>query len=68
VTTQPVIDAVYRKRRALDWREVEIVGQHDGTGQLVLREIGKFWPGVWLAERDQVRVAGPEFLIPGARK
>lgn len=54
------ISAVWRENRRRDWTPAEIVGQH-GNGQLVLREVGKFWPGVWLAERDQVRIAGPEF-------
>jgi hypothetical protein len=42
------------------WQKVEIVGDH-ATGGLVLRETDRFWPGVFLAERDQVRLAGPEF-------
>lgn len=66
------ITAVVRKRRRrnpagfLDaaWTKVEIVGAHD-SGRLILREIGKFWPGVWLADRDQVRIAGPEFEVRG---
>lgn len=63
MTTDAAIDAVYRRRRSQEWREVEVVGQHSSTGQLVLREVGKFWPGVWLADRDQVRIAGPEFVV-----
>lgn len=60
------ISAVYRPTRRRDWAKVEIVADHPPSGQLVLREIGPFWPGVWLAPRDQVRIAGPEF-IPGER-
>ncbi len=60
------IRAVYRPSRRRDWDDVEIVGDHVATGQLVLREVGKFWPGIWLADRDEVRIAGPEFL-PGDR-
>ena len=44
------------------WTRVEIVGEH-GSGRLILREVGKFLPGVWLADRDQVRIAGPEFEV-----
>lgn len=60
MTTQKAIDAVYRPSRARDWKDCEIVGQHKDGG-LVLREAGtKFWRGVWLAERDQVRLRGAE--------
>jgi len=62
----PVISALHRPSRRAVWRKVEIVGDHVATGQLVLREVGKFWPGIWLADRDEVRIAGPEFL-PGDR-
>ena len=41
---------------------VEIVGDH-ASGQLVLIETGKFYAGVFLAPRDQVRIAGPEFYL-----
>lgn len=65
----PIIAVVPCKRRRnpagyLDavWTKVEIVGAHD-SGRLMLREVGTFWPGVWLADRDQVRIAGPEFEV-----
>lgn len=66
-----VVSAVYRPPRRPgrgygDWQRVELIADHAPSGQLVLREIGPFWPGVWLASRDQVRLAGPEF-IPGGR-
>lgn len=54
-----------RRRRSFDaagWSWVEIVGEHE-SGRLILRETGRFWPGVWLADRDQVRIAGPEFEV-----
>ncbi len=64
----PITAVVRRKRRRnpagyLDaaWTRVEIVGDHAPSGRLILREVGRFWPGVWLADRDQVRIAGPEF-------
>lgn len=62
--TTPAIAAVWRPTRRHDWRDTEIVADH-ASGQLVLREVGKFWPGVFLAPRDQVRIAGPEFEIRG---
>lgn len=57
-----VVSALWRRNRRRDWQPVELVSDH-GSGQLVLREVGKFWPGVWLAPRDQVRLAGPEFEV-----
>ena len=54
------ISAVWRRHRRRDWQPAEIVANHP-TGGLVLREVGKFWPGVWLADRGEVRIAGPEF-------
>lgn len=68
-TATPVSALVRLKRRRPSagyfgavWTKVEIVGQHH-SGRLILREVGKFWPGVWLADRDQVRIAGPEFEV-----
>lgn len=61
MSTTPSIAAVWRPTRRHDWRDAEIVGEHSDTGELVLRETGKFWPGIWLAPRDAVRIAGPEF-------
>lgn len=54
------IKALWRATRRRDWKAVEIVADHV-SGQLVVREVGKFWPGVWLVPRDQVRITGPEF-------
>lgn len=64
MTTSTAVTALYRPTRRHDWRESEIVGEHAGTGQLVLRETGKFYRCVWLADRDTVRIAGPEFQEP----
>ncbi len=64
--TAVVCSAPGRRRKGhLDagWTKVEIIGDHE-SGQLVLREVGKFWSGIWLADRDQVRLAGPEFEVP----
>lgn len=38
-----------------DWRECEIIAARS-DGLLILRELGKPLPGVWLASRAQVRV------------
>ena len=59
------VTAVYRPNARKDWRDVEIVGEQP-DGQLVLREVGPFWPGVWIAPRESVRIAGREFYL-GAR-
>lgn len=47
--------ALYREHPGADWRECEIVGRR-GSGKLVLREVGQFLRGVFLAEPDAVRV------------
>lgn len=60
------ISAVYRKRRGQDWQPAEIVADHPASGHLVLREVDKFYRGVFLAPREHVRIAGPEF-VPGER-
>lgn len=56
------INALWRASTRRDWQDVELVTGHV-SGHLVLRETGKFWPGVFLAPRDQVRIAGPEFEV-----
>ncbi len=61
------ISAVYRPKRGADWEEAEIVADHPASGHLVLREVGKFYRGVFLAPREHVRIAGPEF-VPGEQK
>jgi len=57
------VTALWRASRRHDWQPVEIVADFP-TGSLVLREIDRFWSGVFLAPRDQVRIAGPEFEVP----
>jgi len=57
------IPAVYREAAQIDWQEVEIVGEHRKSGRLILREVGVVLPGVWLAERDSVRLLGPVFEV-----
>lgn len=56
------VTAFWRASNRREWQPVEIVADHP-TGGLVLRELDRFWPGVWLAPRDQVRIAGPEFEV-----
>jgi hypothetical protein len=55
------ITAVWRSSPEREWQPAEILSDHPSSGQLVLREVDRLWPGVWLAPRDQVRIAGPEF-------
>jgi hypothetical protein len=56
------VTGLWRSSRRRDWQPVEILGDHPSSGQLVLREIvDRFYRGVFLAPRDQVRLAGPEF-------
>lgn len=57
------VSALYRPTRRHDWQAVEIVGDHAASGGLVLRERDRFWPGVWIAARDTVRLSGPEFEV-----
>jgi len=38
-----------------EWKPVDLIGGHP-TGKLVLRETGRFYAGVFLAERHQVAV------------
>lgn len=64
--SHPIISAVYRERRGADWEPAEIVANHP-SGDLVLREVHKFYRGVFLAPREHVRIAGPEF-VPGEKK
>lgn len=46
---------LYRANPGDQWKPVEIVGSHaSGT---VCREVGKLWPGVFLAEPSQLSVA-----------
>jgi hypothetical protein len=59
--TAPLINALWRSSRRHDWQRAEIFSAHASSGQLVMREVDRIWPGVWLAPRDQVRIAGPEF-------
>ena len=60
------ISAVYREKRGADWEPAEIVADHP-NGDLVLREVHKFYRGVFLAPREHVRIAGPEFVPGGWR-
>lgn len=56
------VPALWRDRPTDDWREVELLGRHR-SGALVLREVGKLWPGVWLASTDAVRVPASHALL-----
>lgn len=48
-------EMVYRRTRADDWMPVEVIGQH-ADGRLVLREVGRRYPGVLLADVSQIRL------------
>jgi hypothetical protein len=50
---------VYRSADSEPWQDVEIVGYQ--RGGLVLREVGKVYPGVLIAPLDRVRIAGRVF-------
>lgn len=54
--------ALYRQHAGDDWQEVELLGRHR-SGKLVLREVGKRWPGVWLASLDAVRVPASQVVL-----
>jgi hypothetical protein len=56
------LPAVWRERAGADWCDAEIVGRHRSGGWL-LRETGRFWPGVWLAAADRVRATGPILVL-----
>lgn len=45
----------YRESPGDDWQECEVIAKRP-DGLLILRELGKPLPGVWLASRAQVRV------------
>lgn len=57
------VGALYREHPGAEWSDVEIVGRHP-SGKLVLREVGRFFPGVRLADVEQVRV--PVVCLHGA--
>ncbi len=54
------VAVVWRDSCRKPWQDAELLADHH-TGGLVLRETGRLWPGVWLADRGDVRIAGPEF-------
>lgn len=54
--------ALYRLSNVVEWQEVELLGRHV-SGKLVLRETGKLWSGVWLADADKVRVPASAVVL-----
>jgi hypothetical protein len=58
--------ALYRHDIGAAWTDCILVGSHPGG--LVLRELGRRFPGVWLARPDQVRVGGAGGFSPGPRR
>lgn len=45
--------ALYRDDRSIDWTVVEVIGVH-ASGDVILRQIDRQLPGVWLAKKHQV--------------
>jgi hypothetical protein len=60
------ISAVYRPQPEADWKPAEILADHP-SGGLVLREVGKFYRGVFVVPREQVRLSGSEFVSGATR-
>jgi hypothetical protein len=60
------VRALYRPDHGARWIDVLIVSRHPGG--LVLREVGRYFPGHWLATLDQVRVEGAGSFSPGTRR
>lgn len=56
------LQALYRERPSADWIEVELLGRHR-SGKLVLRELGKLWPGLMLAPVEDVRVPASAVVL-----
>lgn len=56
------VTALWRQSSREDWQPIDLLAVHQG-GQLVVRETGRFWPGIFLASPDQVRLAGPVFEV-----
>ena len=57
------IPTLWREKPTDDWRECELIGRHR-SGDLVLRELDKHYPGVWLAPADAVHVPASQVLLP----
>lgn len=57
--------ALWRAHDGADWAEFDLVGLHP-SGRLVLRERGRLYPGVFLADRTAVRVPASDvaFNLP----
>lgn len=56
------MSAVYREHAGADWIEVEILSRHPGG--FVCREVGRLWPGVWVADWSQVRETTDAVIEP----
>lgn len=52
-TQRQATPALYSANGADGWSAAEILGRHK-SGKIAMREVGKFWPGVWLADARQV--------------
>lgn len=54
------VPALYRVAPFTKWQAVELLGRHPSSRALIVREAWKFWPGIWLAWPEQVRLAPAE--------
>lgn len=54
-TTRQPTPALFSANSVDDWTAAEIVDRHR-SGKIVLREVDRFWPGVWLADLPQVAI------------
>jgi hypothetical protein len=61
-----IMRALWRPNIGAPWADCWIVARHPGG--LVLREVGRRFPGHWLATLDQVRVGGPGSFSPGTQR
>lgn len=51
----PIVPMVFRERLGAEWIEVEVIGRH-ALGWIV-RELGRHYPGIFIARLDQLRRA-----------
>jgi hypothetical protein len=58
------VKALFRHVPLSDWSGCEIIGVDYRRDRFVLREVGKPLCGIWIAQAEQVRIPGREF-IPG---
>lgn len=55
-------DALYRESASQQWRAVKIV-RTTRSGEIVVQETNRLWPGVAVATLDQIRIPGRTFNL-----